>query len=147
MHQNILEHFSVWIFHCVYHLFYICVVIFFKKLFMFCGPNDCADCKFHFLLYWADFCCFCRKGEPCKMCSCFKQEDDKLKSNIWNLRIDKFFGIWVHVCSDLMAFGGWDSVVRSSQEAGLHKVTTSWKLTASRDPSAEKQQHPGTRPW
>lgn len=40
----------------------------------------------------------------------------------------------------LMALGGWDRVARSSQEAGLHTVTTSWKLTASREPSAEKQQ-------
>ncbi|KAG7257391.1 hypothetical protein CRUP_023417 [Coryphaenoides rupestris] len=38
------------------------------------------------------------------------------------------------------------SVVSRSQEAGLHTVTTSWKLTANREPSAEKQQHLGTRP-
>ncbi|MEQ2169328.1 hypothetical protein GOODEAATRI_024085 [Goodea atripinnis] len=36
-------------------------------------------------------------------------------------------------------------VTRSSQELGLQTVTTSWKLTASSEPSAEKQQHSGTR--
>lgn len=45
-----------------------------------------------------------------------------------------------------MGFGGCDSVVRSSQEMGLHTVTTSWKPTANSEPSAEKQQHSGTRP-
>lgn len=46
-----------------------------------------------------------------------------------------------------MALGGWDSVVRSSQEAVLQMVTTSWKPMANREPSAEKQQQPGTRLW
>lgn len=52
----------------------------------------------------------------------------------------------VRVSSNLMAPGGWDRVVSSSQE-GLHTVTTSWKPTANREPSAEKQQQPGLRWW